>query len=238
TLPVIIFIQLSDERKAEQMLSQTDFLRSLPYFSSLPPADAERIERAAVERSFERGEVLFLEGEPCVGLYVVKTGTVRIFKSSPEGREQVVLVARAGDSFNDIPVFDGGPNPANATALEKTTVVIIPKEAVLSVIASCPPAMAIIKLFAVRLRRMTTLIGDLSFRSVLSRLAKVLLEVAVAEGGPAPAQRLTQEEMAAMVGTVRDVIGRALRLLEKDGAIRLQRQRIVVVDPEKLKRMV
>ncbi|HLC23812.1 MAG TPA: helix-turn-helix domain-containing protein, partial [Dehalococcoidia bacterium] len=96
----------------------------------------------------------------------------------------------------------------------------------------------IIELFARRLRRLTTLVGDLSFRNVISRLAKVLLEVAVSEGGPAPAPRLTQEEMAAMVGTVRDVIGRALRLLEKEGAIKLQRQRIVVVAPDKLKDML
>ncbi|MDO8691484.1 MAG: Crp/Fnr family transcriptional regulator, partial [Dehalococcoidia bacterium] len=213
------------------MPSQVDFLLSLPYFSALSSAEVERIGRAAVERTIERGEVLFLEGEPCIGLYVVKSGMVRVFKSSPEGREQVVLVARPGDSFNDIPVFDGGPNPASSAALERTTVLTIPGETVLSLIKGCPPAAAIIELFARRLRRLTTLVGDLSFRNVISRLAKVLLEVAVSESGPAPAPRLTQEEMAAMVGTVRDVIGRALRLLEKEGAIKLQRQRIVVVDP-------
>lgn len=220
------------------MPSQVDFLRSLPYFSALSSAKVERIERAAVERTFDRGEVLFLEGEPCIGLYVVKSGMVRIFKSSPEGREQVILVARSGDSFNDIPVFDGGPNPASAAALERATVLTIPPETVFSLVKGCPPAAAIIELFARRLRRLTILVGDLSFRNVISRLAKVLLEVAVSEGGTAPAPRLTQEEMAAMVGTVRDVIGRALRLLEKEGAIKLQRQRIVVVDPYKLKDML
>lgn len=220
------------------MPSQTDFLRALPYFSKVSSADMERIERAAVERIFARGEVLFLEGEPSLGLYVVKAGAVRVFKSSPEGREQVVMVAREGDSFNDIPVFDGGTSPASAAALEKSNVLIVPSEAVLSLVASCPPAAAVIKHFASRLRRMTTLIGDLSFRSVMSRLAKVLLEVAVVESTSAPVQRLTQEEMAAMVGTVRDVIGRALRMLEKEGAIELQRQRIVVVDPDKLRSLV
>ncbi|MBI2857294.1 MAG: Crp/Fnr family transcriptional regulator [Chloroflexi bacterium] len=225
-------------KKQETMASQVDFLRLLPYFSTLPPAEIERIARDTVERTFDRGEVLFTEGEPCRGLYAVKSGLVRVFKSSPEGREQVMLIAKSGDSFNDIPVFDGGPNPASAAALELSTVLIIPRETVLSLVKDCPPARAIIKLFSTRLRYLTNLVSDLSFRSVLSRLAKVLLEVAVAEGGPAPTRRLTQEEMAAMVGTVRDVIGRALRLLEKEGAIRLQRERIIVVDPEKLRQIV
>lgn len=220
------------------MRTQVDFLRSLPYFSSLSQAEIERVERAAVERTYERGEVLFVEGEPSPGLYAVKSGMVRIFKSSPEGREQVLLVARAGDSFNDIPVFDGGPNPASAAALERSAVVIVPCETVLSLVGHCPPAMAVLKMFASRLRYLNTLVSDLSFRSVISRLAKVLLEVAVQSGGPTPPPRLTQEEMAAMVGTVRDVIGRALRLLEKEGAIKLQRQRIVVVNPERLRQLV
>ncbi|MBI2858185.1 MAG: Crp/Fnr family transcriptional regulator [Chloroflexi bacterium] len=220
------------------MPAQTGFLRSLPYFVVLDDAEMERIERSAVERPFERGEVLFLEGDPCKGLYIMKSGMVRVFKSSPEGREQVILVAKPGDTFNDIPIFDNGPNPASAAAMEQSIVLLLPKEAVISLFDSCPPAKAVMKLFATRLRRMTTLIGDLSFRSVLSRLAKVLLEVAVSEAGKEAPARLTQEEMAAMVGTVRDVIGRALRLLEKEGAIKMERQRIVVVDRRKLEALV
>lgn len=219
------------------MPSLKDFLRTLPYFSAMPSSDIDHIEAKAVERLFERGETLFLEGDPSVGLYVVKSGLVRIFKSSPEGREQVVSVARTGDVFNDVPVFDGGPNPASATAMERSSVLVIPRETVLALVSGCPAAVSIIRLFASRLRRMTTLVGDLSFRSVISRLAKVLLDVAVAESGPLPAQRLTQEEMAAMVGTVRDVIGRALRQLEREGAITLRRQRIVVTNAKRLREL-
>lgn len=220
------------------MSSEVGFLRSLPYFSGLSVEQLSRIEKDAVERTFERGEVLFMEGESCSGLYVVKSGAVRVFKSSPEGREQVLMVARPGISFNDIAVFDDGPNPASATALEHSTVVVIPRESVLSLVEGCPPARAIMKLLSTRLRYLTNLVGDLSFRSVLSRLAKVLLEVAVVENGTSPVPRLTQEEMAAMVGTVRDVIGRGLRLLEKEGAIRMQRQRIIVADPDKLRSLL
>ena len=217
------------------MPSASEFLRKLPYFEALSIGEIEQVSREVLELSFARGEVLFLEGEPCRGLYVVKSGQVRIFKSSPEGREQVLLVAKPGDSFNDVPVFDGGPNPASASALEESTVYLIPKETVLALLQDCPSARAILKLFAARLRHLTMIVEDLSFRSVVGRLAKLLLELAVVEDGASPVKRLTQDEMATMVGSVRDVIGRALRHIEKTGAIKIERQSILVVSPEKLR---
>lgn len=220
------------------MSSRADFLRSLPYFAALGSEEIERIEKDLIQRSFGKGETLFLEGEPCQGLYIVESGQIRIFKNSPEGREQVLLLAKPGDTFNDVPVFDGGPNPASASALEPSTVCIVPKDTALSLVADCPAALTIIRLFAARLRHLTLLVEDLSFRHVVNRLAKALLELAVVEGGPSPVPRLTQEEMASMVGTVRDVIGRALRALEKAGAIKIEGQRILIVDSEMLKGMI
>lgn len=212
-----------------------DFLRSVPYFASLGEEEIERIAGETLERSFDKGEIIFFEGEPCEGLYIVKEGRVRIFKSSPEGREQVLLTAAAGSPFNEVPVFDSGANPASASALEPTTVYIIPSRTVQSLLAGSPAAAAIIKIFAGRLRHLTNVVEDLSFRSVVSRLARLLLDLAVKQGGPAPVPRLTQEEMATMIGSVRDVVGRGLRTLEKMGAIRLDGQRILVIDTEKLK---
>jgi len=220
-----------------RMPSSADFLRSVSYFSVLGPEEINRIARETFERSFTRGEVLFLEGEHCSGLFLVKTGRVRVFKSSPEGREQMLLIAGAGDTFNDVPVFDGGLNPASASALESSIVYIIPRQTLLSLVADCPVAQSIIELFAARLRHLTTVVENLSFRSVVSRLAKTLLDLAVAEGGQSPVPRLTQDEMATIVGSVRDVVGRALRALEKTNAIKIEGQRILVIDPEKLSEM-
>ncbi len=220
------------------MSSPVDFLKSLSYFDALSTEEIERIGKEVLELSFAKGEILFLEGEPCRGLYVVKSGQIRIFKSSVEGREQVLLIAGAGDSFNDVPVFDGGPNPASASALDPAAVYLIPKETLLSLVAGCPAALAIIRVFAARLRHLTMVVEDLSFRGVVSRLAKMLLDLAVVEGGSSPIRRLTQDEMAAMVGSVRDVVGRALRDLEKAGAIKIVGQRILVMDSQKLKEMI
>lgn len=217
--------------------SLADFLKSLPYFTALGTEEIAQIEKAILEHSFAKGEVLFLESEPCRGLYIVRSGRIRIFKSSLEGREQVLFIAKPGDTFNDVPVFDGGPNPASASALEPSTVLIVPKAKLLSLMADSPVALTILKVFAMRLRHLTVLVEDLSFRHVVSRLAKTLLELAVTGQEPSPVQRLTQDEMAAMVGTVRDVIGRALKTLEKAGAIKIEGQRILVVNAELLKEM-
>ena len=107
----------------------------------------------------------------------------------------------------------------------------------LSLVSDCPVAHSIIELFASRLRHLTTVVEDLSFRSVVSRLAKMLLDLAVSEEGQSPVPRLTQDEMATIVGSVRDVTGRALRTLEKMNAIKIEGQRILVTDPEKLRKI-
>ena len=219
------------------MPSRSEFLRSLPYFAGLDGATLEKVARETKELSFDRGQVLFLENDPCRGLYVVREGLVRVFKTSPEGREQVMSIARPGESFNLVPVFDGGPNPATATALEKTDVLLVPRETLHALTADCPASAAIIRVLAHRLRRVTTMVEDLSFRTVVSRLAKLLLGLALGETDAMPARHLTQDEMAARVGSVRDVVGRALRQLEKAGAIKMARSRILIVDPDRLREM-
>lgn len=150
----------------------------------------------------------------------------------------MLLIAQAGDSFNDVPIFDGGTNPASASALEHSVVYLIPKGTMLSLVADCPAALAVIRLFAGRLRHLTTMIENLSFRSVVSRLAKLLLDMAVVENGTTPVPRLTQDEMAAMIGSVRDVVGRALKHIQKSGAIKIEGRRILVLAPEKLKKIM
>lgn len=220
------------------MASRIEFLRSVSYFAGFTDHELLQLDQAVIERNFDKGQMLFFEGERSEGLYLVKSGLVRLFKTSPEGREMVLSIARPGDSFNDAPAFDGGPNILNASALYPTTVHIIPQAALMAALSGCRPAVAIIKGLTSRLRYLTGIIEDLSFRSVSGRLAKLLLQQATIGEKSNPAPRLTQDEMAAMVGSVRDVIGRVLRSLEKEGAIRIEGHRIMVTNKELLKNMV
>ncbi len=216
----------------------SDLLKGIPYFRDLAPGELERIRQRVLVKSYEKGEIIFLERGKCEGLYFVESGHVKVFKTSADGKEQVLRVMQAGDPFNDVPVFDGGPNPASAEALENSVVFLIPKRDLLEWIQEHPlMAMGVIRVLASRLRHLTMLVEDLSFRHETSRLAKVLLEYADATHG-APKRRLTQQEMASLIGTAREVVGRSLKSLEEQGIVRLEGHKIVIVDRAALTKLV
>jgi CRP-like cAMP-binding protein len=213
-------------------------LRRVPYFASLPDRVLEALAGAAVERRFDRSQVIFLEGDPCGGLHIVGSGEVKIFKVSPQGREQILHRMGPGDTFNDVAVLDGGPNPASAGALTDTTLWVITR-AEMQRLAQAHPSLAwaLIESIARRARHLVAMVEDLSLRSVKSRLARLLLseaDRAAITDELDRSQMVTQAEMAARLGTVREMIGRALRELSEDGLIEFDRHRIVIKDREGL----
>lgn len=209
-------------------------LKAQPYFKMLGGDELARLASTVSERKFEKDEVVFLEGEPCHGLYIVREGSVKIYKLSPEGREQILSYIKPGDSFNEVAVFDGGANPANTVAAETSTLWIVPRSAIVEVLQANPQvALAVIQNLGARLRHLVGLVEDLSLRQVSGRLAKLLLEMA-ATNEPA----LTQQEMAARLGTVREIIGRSLRQLETRGLIKMERGKIVILDRGGLEKLV
>ena len=214
----------------------TELLESIPYFSGLTPQAREALSTAMFEKTVSRNEALLWEGEPGGPLYVVGKGRVKIFRTSAEGKEQVLRVMQPGDSFNEVPVFDGGNNPASAMAMEDGNVYGIRREDMQRILQGHPQlSVNIIRVLSRRLRELVSLVEDLSFRHVTGRLVKILLENAVETGRESPDRRLTQQQMAAMVGTAREMVGRSLKNLEAMGAIRVERQRIVIVNRDILK---
>jgi CRP/FNR family transcriptional regulator len=216
-------------------------LRTVSYFQGLDARSLARIQASAFEVRLERGQILFTEGEPAQAMYVVRSGQVKIFMLSPDGREQVLRIAEPGDCFNEVPIFDEGPNPANAQAVEASALWGIRRTDMRRLVEEHPAiAVAFLKAFAGKLRYFTRKVEDLSFRSVTSRVAKLLLEIAEDDGrgGLRLRQQFTQQEMAAVVGTAREMIGRAFKVLEKEGAIRIDRHRVVIVSRAALARML
>lgn len=219
-----------------------DVIQHVPYFAELDPVLLRNLAGQVRQRTYRAGDVILLEGEPCEGLYVLLSGRVKVFKTSGEGREQVLRLLGPGRTFNDVPVFDGGSNPASVAALEASTVGQFPKAQILALVETHPKvARAVIRLLAARLRALTLMIEDLSLRSVVARVAKLLLDCTrgqetVIEGAPGGCARLTQQQIAAMTGSVREVVQRALKALERDGAVKLERARVLVLDPKALER--
>ncbi len=213
-------------------------LRSVPYFDVLDSWILEEVACCAWCSTYEPGEMIFFEGDTCAGLFVVESGHVKIFKLSTEGREHTLQAAGPGVSFNEISVLDGGPNPTNAVAISQTVVLRLAREDVIRLASKHSTlTWAMIEHLAHRARFLISVIEDLGLRSVKARLAKLLLEEAQRSAETDSVHRnhlLTQQEIASRLGTVREMVGRSLRSLALDGAIRIERHRIEVIDRAEL----
>ncbi len=216
------------------MAPQIELLKSIPYFSGLKPAELDSVRKLIFEKRYDQGEMILLEGDAAEALYFVAFGIVKVFKTSADGKEQILKIMRPGEPVNDAPMFNGGLNPASAQAMGQVLLYGITKSDLEAIIRSQPQvALNVIKVMAGELRHLMSLVEDLSFRHVTGRVAKILLEYAGDEKGAEP--RLTQRDMAAMAGTVREVVSRSLKTLEEEGVIRLDRHRIVITDEAALK---
>jgi len=220
------------------MTVQEDSIKDIPYFAGLNTGELSSITKLMFEKMVDRGEIIVLEGEAIHNLYFVSSGVVKIFKTSPDGKEQILDLIRPGESFGDVPVFDGGLMPASAQAMGMVTLYGINRSN-LEVILKAHPQVTwnVLNVLAGRVRHLVSLVEDLSFKRVIGRVAKILLEYA-GDGTSSQKPRLTQQEMAAMAGTAREVIGRSLKTLEADGVIRLDRNRIVITSRQALKEIM
>ncbi|GIV17768.1 MAG: Crp/Fnr family transcriptional regulator [Armatimonadota bacterium] len=181
-----------------------------------------------------RGEVLFLRGEPCHGLYVVLQGAIRLYNSSSSGREQVIGVERSGSLIGELPLFDGGNQPCSAEAMIPSRLLFIPREHFLAILHAHPELMqAALRALAIRVRRLLHLVEELSLHEVPERIARYLLTQAK-ERGACFTLDYTHAELAAQLGTVREVVTRTLNRFRKAGWITIQNGQITVTDPEAL----
>lgn len=215
----------------------TDHLRASPFFQGLVDQSLSDLVREAAWREYAAGEVVFLEGEAAPGLHYLQFGWLKAVKSSPEGREQVLRFIGPGETFNEIGAFADHPNPATAIALEAAGVWLLRREAMIRLLRQQPDlAQRVIENMAGRVVDLVNLVADLSLRPVTGRLARLLLDEASDDVLHRPRWH-TQAELAARLGTVPDVVQRALRGLEGEGAIEVQRREIRIRDRAALERL-
>ena len=205
-------------------------LQTLTFFVGLSESTLKELVQTAVWRSYEAGEIIFLEGEQASGLYFLQSGWVKVVKSSLAGREQVLRFMEPGDTFNEIVVFANLANPATAIALETAETWILPRQALSHTLRQNPDfAQHAIAKMAERVLHLVNLVADLSLRPVTGRLARLISDGAVDDVLARP-RWYTQTELAARLGTVPDVVQRALRQLEHDGLIQVERHQIRILD--------
>lgn len=209
------------------------------FLDSLNPASRERFLDRAMRRRYSEDSLIVHEGEAGAGLFVTTSGLVKVFKTSINGREQILRYAPPGSSFNEVTVLDGGVNPTSAQAVKDSEVIVISRQLVTELAISDPDVMsAIASSMAGLYRHLMELVEDLSFRHVADRVSRVLLQSVMPHAGVGAGadmqRRLTQTEIAEMIGSTREVVGRALRTLEDAGAIRVDRGTITLLDLSKL----
>lgn len=209
-------------------------LRSNEYFEGLDEALLGQVTAHMQLREFERGEHLFWEGEACAGLHILQHGCVKLYRLSPQGRQYIVRLLQEGETCNEVPTFDGGLNPVNAEALETSRVWVIESGLLRELLALHPEfSLKVLNNFAGLLRGFVRRVSEMAFFQVTHRLARLISELPPEELSGESAH-WTQEQMAARLGTVREVVARSLKELERSGAIRMDRRRIRIVDPEVL----
>ena len=211
-------------------MSVVEVLRKTALFSALAEPELTALALRASVRACQAGEILFSEGDPCSGLYIVAKGRVRIFKISPAGREQVLAVEGPGGAIAELPVFDGGPYPASVAAQEPSELLFISRRDFQAFCLEHPEvALKVLQVVGARLRRLVGIIEELSFSTVRHRLISWILRRSQAEGA---AFRLgaSHQELAAQIGTVRELVSRNLARLQAQGFIAIEGPELRVPD--------
>ncbi|NLM45862.1 MAG: Crp/Fnr family transcriptional regulator [Firmicutes bacterium] len=216
------------------------YLRKVPFFTDLPAQDLEMVAGIMVERFYPKGTILFLEGDRGEALFVIASGRVKISKSSADGREQILHILGDGDIFAEVILFDRDPYPATAEAAEDTHCWLLYSTAMEQLLHRQPMlAIKLLRIMSRRLRQAQILIRDLALHDVYGRTAGLLLRLLKSEGKPHKKGimldvQLTRQEMASMIGTSRETVARVLSRFQKEGILLLEKQKIVILDAEKL----
>ncbi|HVT98091.1 MAG TPA: Crp/Fnr family transcriptional regulator [Acidobacteriaceae bacterium] len=211
-------------------------LGAVSLFSGLSPEELRLLAARAVRRQFAQGELLFSEGDACRGLHIIASGKLRIFKSSPSGREQVLAVEGPGGSVAELPVFDGGPYPASVSAVEDSQILFISRDDLRRFCLEHPEvALKLLAVVGARLRRLVGIIEELSFATVRQRLVAALVRLAQTEGtrtdrGIEFQLPGTHQDLAHQLGTVRELVSRNLMRLQAESLLQVDARSIVVRD--------
>jgi CRP/FNR family transcriptional regulator, cyclic AMP receptor protein len=221
------------------VLEHKTLLERVPLFAALPADELGELTSRLRPRRYARGETLCLEGDPGTSLYIIDKGRVKLGLTSSEGREIILDLLGPGEVFGELALLDGEPRSANAVAVESSAVLLLARDDFLRFVEQHPQAaLVLLSTLSHWLRRLTTQMQDTAFLDVPARLARTILRLAEAEEavhGKAVTPRLTQTDLAGMVGTTRETLNKWLGFYEDQGLIRRDKHQIVVLRPDKLR---
>ncbi len=211
-------------------------ISQIQLFKGLKEEELGELAMILVDQEIKRNQPIFSEGDQATGLYIVVSGSVKIYKLSFDGKEQILHILGAGEPFAEVAVFAGTSYPANAITMEKSRIFFIPRQAFLELIASSPSvAMSMLATLSLRLRQFTVMIEALSLKEVPGRLATHLLLLSDQNKGAVKIElAIPKSQLAAYLGTIPETLSRILSKLTKAGFIESEGAVITIVDRDAL----
>jgi CRP/FNR family transcriptional regulator, cyclic AMP receptor protein len=223
-------------------MTTTEVLQQIPLFEGLGDEDLEKLAGSLVRRRYPKGQVLFHKGDEGGSLYILQGGRVKVAIPSPQGEEMILTILSAGEILGELSLIDGKPRSATVEALEDTEVLCLRRDDFLGFLAARFDAvLRVLEVLSRRLRDTDALLAESYFLDITSRMAKKILDLGklfgVEEGGKVRiAVRLTQRDLASMVGATRESINKQFRWFREQGLVRLEEGYLTIVDPVRLAR--
>ena len=219
------------------MKNKLEIISDIPIFNGLPADQMAAIEKIAVEKQINKGEIIFTEGEKGNGFYVVAKGRVKIFKLSADGKEHILHIYGPGQPFGEVPVFAGQKFPANAQAIEKTRALFLPRAAIVELVALNPSlALNMLAVMSRKLRQFTVQIENLSLKEIPARLATYLIFLAEEQDSDEIVRlKISKGQLASILGTIPETLSRIFAKLSGQNLIRVEGKNIYLLNPSGLK---
>lgn len=204
-------------------MNLTQRIAAIPLFAGLSQEDYDELAMIVTDQAFGRGQTIFSEGDDGVGFYVVDSGLVKIYKLSPDGKEQILHIFGPDEPFAEVAIFTGSSYPAHAQALEKSRVFFFPRKSFVELLRRQPSlAMNLLASLSMRLKKFARLIEDLSLKEVPGRLAAHLLILSNRQHNAQAVQlNISKAQLASLLGTIPETLSRILAKMSKQGLISL-----------------
>ena len=218
------------------MSNKADIISKSPLFNGIPPDQLAALSRISVERAFNKGETVFSEGNAGNGFFIVAGGLIKIFKLSPDGKEQILHIVGPGEPFGEVPVFTGQPFPANADALMNSRLIFFPRRAFIDLVTKNPSlSLNMLAVLSRRLRQFTVQIENLSLKEVPGRLATYLIYLSEEHPGQrAVSLTISKGLLASLLGTIPETLSRIFAKMSSQGIIRVNGRQIQILDRSRL----
>ncbi len=208
------------------------FIAETIFFKGLPDAHIQALLNISREKKFSKGEMIFFEGDNGEGFYINVDGMVKVFKTSPDGKEQILHIFGSGEPYGEVPVFSGKTFPASAQALSDCKALLFPRQAIVELISANPTiALNMLAVLSLRLRQFTVQVENLSLKEVPGRLAAHLLMLYFEQSQKNPILlNISKTQLASLLGTIPETLSRILAKMAGLGLVHVQGRKIKILD--------